>query len=44
MLDDAGARRLLLIDDDAELCRLLRTCLKAEGFDAEAVHDGVWKK
>ena len=33
--------RVLLIDDDAELCDLLRRFLVSEGFEAEAVHEGV---
>ncbi|MDD2336102.1 MAG: response regulator transcription factor [Geobacteraceae bacterium] len=32
--------RILIIDDDIELCELLNDYLSAEGFDAEAVHDG----
>ncbi|MFB3829261.1 MAG: response regulator transcription factor [Bryobacteraceae bacterium] len=32
--------RLLLIDDDAELCALLSEYLKKEGFSAECEHDG----
>ncbi len=33
--------RLLLIDDDIELCELLTEYLSSEGFEATAVHDGV---
>jgi two-component system response regulator CpxR len=33
--------RLLLIDDDIELCELLTEYLSSEGFDANAVHDGL---
>jgi two-component system response regulator CpxR len=33
--------RLLLVDDDVELCEILTEYLSAEGFDVEAVHDGV---
>ncbi|RQW82993.1 MAG: DNA-binding response regulator [Geobacter sp.] len=32
--------RILIIDDDIELCELLNDYLSAEGFSAEAVHDG----
>ncbi|WP_426414797.1 response regulator [Aestuariirhabdus sp. LZHN29] len=32
--------RLLLIDDDRELCELLVEYLAIEGFDVDAVHDG----
>lgn len=32
--------RILIIDDDIELCELLNDYLSAEGFDAEVVHDG----
>jgi two-component system response regulator CpxR len=31
--------RILVIDDDIELCELLRDYLVPEGFDVEAVHD-----
>jgi two-component system response regulator CpxR len=33
--------RLLLVDDDVELCQILTEFLSAEGFDVELVHDGV---
>ncbi len=32
--------RLLLIDDDTELCSLLAEFLKSEGFQVECVHEG----
>jgi two-component system response regulator CpxR len=32
--------KILIIDDDIELCELLSDYLSAEGFAAEAVHDG----
>jgi DNA-binding response OmpR family regulator len=32
--------RILVIDDDVELCELLTDYLTPEGFQAEAVHDG----
>ena len=35
-----GAVRLLLIDDDVELCALLAEFLKGEGFTVESVHEG----
>jgi len=34
------AVRILLIDDDAELCNLLGEFLKREGFQVECAHDG----
>src|ERR671923_1500661 len=33
-------QRVLVIDDDVELCELLAQYLKAEGFDLEAVANG----
>lgn len=36
----AGARRLLVIDDDVELCELVAEFLAREGFAAEFAHDG----
>ncbi len=32
--------RILLADDDIELCEMLQQYLQAEGFQVEAVHDG----
>ncbi|HEX9001483.1 MAG TPA: DNA-binding response regulator, partial [Blastocatellia bacterium] len=32
--------RILIIDDDEELCELIVEYLKPEGFDVEAVHRG----
>jgi two-component system response regulator CpxR len=32
--------RVLIVDDDVELCRLLGERLRSEGFALEAVHDG----
>ena len=32
--------RVLIVDDDVELCRLLGERLSSEGFALEAVHDG----
>src|SRR5919198_6360801 len=37
----APARRLLVIDDDVELCELVAQFLHREGFEAELVHDGA---
>lgn len=37
---DSSAMRLLLIDDDAELCRMLAEYLTGDGFAVDAVHDG----
>lgn len=33
--------KLLIIDDDRELCALLRDYLQLEGFDIDAIHDGA---
>lgn len=33
--------RVLLIDDDVELCELIAQYMEMEGFDIEAVHDGL---
>ena len=33
--------RVLIVDDDVELCRLLGERLSTEGFTLEAVHDGL---
>lgn len=33
--------RVLIVDDDVQLCRLLMERLATEGFSLEAVHDGV---
>ncbi len=35
-----GAARVLLVDDDRKLCRLLSDYLGAMGYEVEAVHDG----
>ena len=32
--------RILVVDDDVELCGLVAEYLTAEGFSLEAVHDG----
>ena len=36
----ANVERILIVDDDAELCELVEEYLRAEGFEVEAVHDG----
>src|SRR5712692_3382439 len=33
--------RILLIDDDVELCNLLAELLRREGFEVQMEHDGV---
>ena len=33
--------RILLIDDDVELCELMVRFLSSEGFDVESAHDGI---
>ena len=39
--DPDPAKRLLVIDDDVELCALLAEFLKREGFETDLVHDGL---
>src|SRR5436305_14274853 len=36
----SGRTRLLMIDDDRKLCRLVATYLEPLGFDVAAVHTG----
>jgi two-component system response regulator CpxR len=38
--DDSSAKRILIVDDDVELCELVGQYLKSQGFQIEAVHDG----
>src|SRR5580658_2774840 len=38
--DDLSAKRILIVDDDVELCELVGQYLKSQGFQIEAVHDG----
>lgn len=38
---EAHAPRLLLVDDDRELCELLRDYLEPLGYDVQAVHNGL---
>src|SRR5262245_44921027 len=33
--------RILIVDDDVELCNLITRFLKPEGFEVEAEHDGA---
>jgi two-component system, OmpR family, response regulator CpxR len=37
---DTGAKRILVIDDDVELCQLVNRFLTQEGFEMEAVNSG----
>jgi DNA-binding response OmpR family regulator len=39
--ENLAARRLLVIDDDAELCELLAEYLQPEGFRVDALHNGI---
>ncbi len=41
MTPEATIPRILLADDDVELCALLSEYLAQEGFEVEAVHDGA---
>jgi len=34
-------QKILIIDDDMDLCRLLRNNLEQEGYDVSACHDGI---
>ncbi|MFA6613009.1 MAG: response regulator [Dehalococcoidales bacterium] len=34
--------KILLVEDDKKLCRLLSECLGDEGHIVEAAHDGEW--
>ena len=40
MTTDNGARRILIVDDDQELCGMLERYLTPQGFAVHAVHDG----
>lgn len=33
-------RKILVVDDDVELCNLLVQCLGNEGFEVNCLHDG----
>ena len=39
-LSDHQMERLLLVDDDVELCEILKNAFSGEGFDLEAANDG----
>ena len=41
MLSRMSEQKILLADDDEELCQLLRDFLEREGFDVEVAHDGA---
>ncbi len=41
MAPDSSTKRILLADDDVELCALLSEYFIQEGFEVEAVHDGA---
>lgn len=34
-------KHILIIDDDAELCRLLKKCMETEGYEADIAHNGI---
>ena len=36
--------RVLVVDDEAEICELVRVYLEAEGFDVEMLGDGAAEK
>src|SRR5580692_2773117 len=38
---DWEATRILVVDDDVELCELVDQYLRSQGFEVEAVHDGT---
>lgn len=40
-MDESGRTRLLMIDDDRKLCRLVANYLQPLGFDVTAVHTGT---
>ena len=40
MHNGEAMERILVIDDDVELCHLVGEYLRAEGFAVECVHDG----
>jgi two-component system, OmpR family, response regulator CpxR len=39
--NEAGAKRILVIDDDVELCQLVTRYLAQEGFEIESVNSGA---
>lgn len=34
-------KNILIVDDDIELCRLLKKCMETEGYEADAAHTGI---
>jgi DNA-binding response OmpR family regulator len=40
-LEPGTAPRLMLVDDDRELCRMITEYLAPEGFEVTAIHDGA---
>lgn len=38
---DVSLPRILVVDDDVELCELLREYLEPEGFRIDVAHDGA---
>jgi DNA-binding response OmpR family regulator len=40
-MNDSKKQRLLLIDDDEKLCRLVRDYLAPHGYEVTAVHNGI---
>jgi DNA-binding response OmpR family regulator len=40
-MPESHMERLLLVDDDVELCEILTDYFSAEGFDVESAHDGM---
>jgi len=39
-MEESLLQKILVVDDDVELCELLSEYLEPEGFDVESVHDG----
>ena len=44
MANKGDNKKILVVDDDPDMVRLLSTRLKANGFDVVAAEDGVGKK
>jgi Response regulators consisting of a CheY-like receiver domain and a winged-helix DNA-binding domain len=41
-VDDINMEKsILIVDDDVELCRLLKRCMDTEGYEAETCHSGA---
>jgi DNA-binding response OmpR family regulator len=34
-------KNILIIDDDVELCKLLKKCMESEGYEADIAHNGI---